>query len=235
MLSSTRSPGAGQPGMGSTLIGRTLAHYEVVRPLGSGGMGEVYLARDTVLGRSVALKVLPSQTTVVPEAMRRFVEEAKAASALNHPHIATIHELRQDGGVHFIVMEYVEGETLKAKVTGGPLDSSEIVKIATQIAGALDVAHSAGILHRDIKSSNIIITPRGHAKLLDFGLAKRTLFGESRGSEPTCEATQPGVLMGTVPYMSPEHALGTVRDHRSDLFSFGVVLYEMGLLRRICG
>jgi predicted ATPase/predicted Ser/Thr protein kinase len=212
--------------MGNTLIGRTLAHYKVVRQLGAGGMGEVYLAHDTVLGRSVALKVLPSRKTDLP-GLRRFVEEAKAASALNHPHIATIHELQQAGGIHFIVMEYVEGETLKAKVARGPLHSAEIVKIATQIAGALDVAHSAGILHRDVKSSNIIITPRGHAKVLDFGLAKRTMWHESLADDPTWEATQSGVVVGTVPYLSPEQALGSTVDCRSDLFSLGVVLYEM--------
>jgi predicted ATPase len=213
--------------MKAKLIGRTLAHYRVQRKLGSGAMGEVYLAEDPVLGRSVALKVLPSETSVTPDRMRRFIEEAKAASALNHPNIATVHELREADGVHFIVMEYVEGGTLKAKVARGPLNSSEIIKLATQIAQALDAAHSIGIIHRDVKSSNIMITPRGHAKVLDFGLAKRTTFHEPLTHDLTRDATEPSVVMGTVPYMSPEQALGKVLDQRSDLFSFGVVLYEM--------
>jgi predicted ATPase/predicted Ser/Thr protein kinase len=221
--------------MGSGLLGRTLAHYTVVRKLGSGGMGDVYLAHDTVLDRSVALKVLPSRTTLMRDQLRRFVAEAKAASALNHPHIATVHELRSAGGIHFIVMEYVEGETLKAKVARGPLDPTAIIKVATQIAGALEVAHSAGIVHRDIKSSNIVITPRGHAKVLDFGLAKRMTSAETLSRDPT-EATEAGVVMGTLSYMSPEQAFGRPLDHRSDLFSLGVVLYEMATGRLpFCG
>jgi serine/threonine protein kinase len=191
-------------------------------------MGDVYLAQDTVLDRSIALKVLPSRTTVLPDQFRRFVAEAKAASALHHPHIATIHELRAADDIHFIVMEYVEGETLKATVTRGPLDPMAIIKLATQIAGALDAAHSAGLVHRDIKSSNIVITPRGHAKLLDFGLAKRTVSADALSRDAICEATEPGVVMGTVSYMSPEQAFGRPLDHRSDLFSLGVVLYGDG-------
>ena len=203
-----------------TLIGTTLAHYRVVSHLGSGGMGEVYVARDTVLDRSVALKVLPSEDAVTQHGMRRFVEEAKAASALNHPNIATIHELCEADGVHFIVMEYVEGATLKSQITRGPLDASELIRLAIQIAQALDAAHSVGIIHRDIKSSNIMVTPRGHAKVLDFGLAKRTVRDDAGGEDS-------GVVMGTAPYMSPEQALGEPVDRRSDLFSLGVVLYEM--------
>ena len=152
--------------------------------------------------------------------MRRFVEEAKAASALNHPNIATIHELREADGVHFIVMEYVEGATLKSHITRGPLDTSELIRLAIQIAQGLDAAHSVGIIHRDIKSSNIMVTPRGHAKVLDFGLAKRTVRDGARDEDS-------GVVMGTAPYMSPEQALGEPIDRRSDLFSLGVVLYEM--------
>ena len=209
------------------LTGQRLAHYRILRKLGSGGMGDVYLAEDTVLGRSIALKVLPSDTGGVPDRMRRFVEEAKAASTLNHPHIATIHELRECDGIHFIVMEYVEGQTLKAKLANGPLAPSEMVKLATQIAEALDAAHTAGIIHRDIKSANIMITRRGHAKVLDFGLAKRTPLHSSETDASTREATQSPAIMGTVPYMSPEQALGRPIDQRSDLFSLGVVLYEM--------
>jgi serine/threonine protein kinase len=206
------------------VIGRTLAHYRVVRKLGAGGMGEVYLAQDTVLGRFVALKLLPG--ACLPDQMQRLIDEATATSALNHPNIATIHELRQDSGIHFIVMEYVEGETLKANVTRGPLEASEIVKLATQIAQALDAAHSVGIIHCDIKSSNIIMTPRGYAKVLDFGLATRTTLPGPCSDDITREASS-GTVTGTVQYMSPEQALGKPLDHRSDLFSLGVVLYEM--------
>jgi non-specific serine/threonine protein kinase len=191
-------------------------------------MGDVYLAQDMVLGRRVALKVLPSETRAFPDRLQRFVQEAKAASALNHPNIATIHELREAEGIHFIVMEYVEGETLKAKVTRGPLDSSEIVRLATEMAEALDAAHRAGIIHRDVKSANIMITRRGHVKMLDFGLATRTAFHEPLDQDSTGEATLSSrAVMGTVPYMSPEQALGHKLDQRSDLFSLGVVLYEM--------
>jgi predicted ATPase len=209
------------------VIGRTLAHYHILRKLGSGGMGDVYLAQDLVLGRSIALKVLPPETSDFPDRMRRFVEEAKAASALNHPNIATIHELQEAEGIHFIVMEYVEGETLKAKLARGPLDCSAIVTVAAQIAEALDAAHAIGIIHRDVKAANIMITPRGHAKVLDFGLAQRTTVHEPFSQDSTSEATPPTALMGTVPYMSPEQALGHRLDQRSDLFSLGVVLYEM--------
>jgi predicted ATPase/Tfp pilus assembly protein PilF/predicted Ser/Thr protein kinase len=209
------------------VIGTTLAHYRVMSRLGSGGMGDIYLARDTVLGRSVALKVLSSRLAITQDRMRRFIEEAKAASALNHPNIATIHEFREAAGIHFIVMEYVEGSTLKAKITGGPLDSSELIGLAVQIAHALDAAHSIGIIHRDIKSSNIMITPRGHVKVMDFGLAKRTIRDDTSIAGSTWEATETGAVLGTVPYMSPEQALGKTLDRRSDLFSLGVVLYEM--------
>jgi non-specific serine/threonine protein kinase len=219
------SRGATQPAPPSRpreadLIGTTLAHYRVVSHLGSGGMGDVYVARDTVLDRSVALKVLPPEDAVTQHGMRRFVEEAKAASALNHPNIATIHELREADGLHFIVMEYVEGATLKTQIARGPLDASTLIRIAIQIAHALDAAHSVGVIHGDIKSSNIMMTPREHAKVLDFGLAKRTIRGA------VCR-DDPGAVMGTAPYMSPEQALGQPVDRRSDLFSLGVVLYEM--------
>jgi eukaryotic-like serine/threonine-protein kinase len=159
-------------------------------------------------GRSIALKVLPSETSDFPDRMQRFVQEAKAASALNHPNIATIHELQETDGIHFIVMEYVEGETIKAKVARGPLDSSEIIRLAAQIAEALDAAHTIGIIHRDVKSANIMITPRGHAKVLDFGLAQRMAAHEQLGHASTSDATQSIAVMGTVPYMSPEQALG---------------------------
>jgi predicted ATPase/Tfp pilus assembly protein PilF len=206
------------------VIGRSLAQYRILQRLGSGGMGEVYLAHDTVLGRTVALKVLPSHTSRVPDRMRRFIREAQAASVLNHPNIATVHELREADGVHFIVMEYVEGETLKAMVLRrGPVEAPEIIAIGAQIADALDAAHTKGIVHRDIKSSNIMITPRGQVKVLDFGLAKRTISA----GDSTSEGTHEGTALGTAAYMSPEQALGRTLDARSDLFSLGVVLYEL--------
>jgi serine/threonine protein kinase len=213
------------------VIGRTFGHYTIVRHLGSGGMGDVYLATDTILGRLVALKLLPSEIGGIPDRMRRFVQEARAAAALNHPHIATIHGLDETDGIRFIVMEYVEGETLRARLAKGPLECSKLIKIATQVADALDAAHSSGIIHRDIKSSNIMITPRGHAKVLDFGLATQQARDTSLDRDLTREITEGNLLMGTMPYMAPERTLGEPGDHRSDLFSLGVVLYEMTTAR----
>jgi eukaryotic-like serine/threonine-protein kinase len=204
---------------GGAVIGTTLAHYEIVRKLGSGGMGEVYLARDVVLGRLVALKIVASAKSTVPERIRRLLAEAKSASALNHPYIATVHELSEANGIHFIVMEYVEGETFKAKIARGSLEPSEIVKLATQIAEALEAAHVAGIVHRDIKSSNIMVTARGHAKVLDFGLAKQTSGPDS--DETTRDATPGSMLVGTTSYMSPEQVVGQPVSRQSDLFSLG--------------
>lgn len=208
------------------MIGRTLAHYQIARKLGAGGMGDVYLAADTILGRSIALKVLSSETGQGPDAMRRLVEEARAASALNHPNIATIHELAEYDGVQFMVMEYVEGVTLKEKVTDGPLEPPTIVAVGCQIADALHAAHTRGIVHRDIKSSNIMITPDGRAKILDFGVATRAPALQPHDAA-TCEGTRLGLIIGTAPYMSPEQVLGSPVDGRSDIFSVGVVLYEM--------
>ena len=208
-------------------VGKVL-HYELLRKLGEGGMGEVFLAQDTVLGRTVALKVLPADMASDPDRMRRFIEEARTASLLSHPNVAAIYELRVGGDVPFIAMEYVEGQTLGEKITGQLLHSTEILNIAIQIADALDVAHSKGIIHRDIKPANIMITPRGQAKVLDFGLAKRTVLEDALSEDVTIrERTLPGLLVGTIAYMSPEQALTQTVDHRSDLFSLGVVLYEM--------
>ncbi|PYS24780.1 MAG: hypothetical protein DMG11_23905, partial [Acidobacteria bacterium] len=208
-------------------VGKVL-HYELLRKLGEGGMGEVFLAQDTVLGRTVALKVLPADMASDPDRMRRFIEEARTASLLSHPNVAAIYELRVGGDVPFIAMEYVEGQTLGEKITGQLLHSTEILHIAIQIADALDVAHSKGIIHRDIKPANIMITPRGQAKVLDFGLAKRTVLEDALSEDVTIrERTLPGLLVGTIAYMSPEQALTQTVDHRSDLFSLGVVLYEM--------
>jgi predicted ATPase/predicted Ser/Thr protein kinase len=209
-----------------SLVGRSIKHYNVLSLLGAGGMGEVYLAYDTRLDRNVALKILPPDIAKNDDRMQRFAEEARAASALNHPHVATIYDLDQDEshGIHFIAMEYVDGETLAAKIGQGQLDPSETIAIGIQIADALEVAHAAGVTHRDIKPGNIIVNSRGQAKLLDFGLAKRI----SPSKQPDALAlARPELRMGTIQYMSPEQALGHPLDHRSDLFSFGVVLYEM--------
>jgi len=212
-----------------SLLGRSLGSYQILSLLGVGGMGEVYCARDTRLDRTVALKVLPAEVAADAERMRRFVREAKAASALNHPHVATIYEIGEAAGVNFIAMEYVEGQTLAAKINGHPLATSEIVEIGSQIADALEEAHCKGVTHRDIKPPNVMLNERGQVKVLDFGLAKitRPAMRPIAGDITTMTKTTPGVVLGTVPYMSPEQALGREIDHRSDIFSLGAVLYEM--------
>lgn len=209
-------------------FGKTIGHYQIIALLGKGGMGEVYRARDLKLDRTAALKILPAEVAAGAERMRRFIREAKAASALNHPNVAHIYEIGEADGVSFIAMECVEGQTLAAKINGQPLAVSEIVEIGIQIADALDEAHGKGITHRDIKPANVMLTPRGQVKVLDFGLAKIARPAQPITSEiSTLAKTAPGVVMGTVPYMSPEQALGREVDQRSDLFSLGVVLYEM--------
>lgn len=212
-----------------SLMGKTIGHYQIISLVGKGGMGEVYRARDTKLDRDVALKILPEETPADGERMRRFVREAKAASALNHPNVAHIYEIGQAEALSFIAMEYVEGWTLAARINGHPLETSEIVEIGSQIADALDEAHAKGITHRDIKPANVMLTPRGQVKVLDFGLAKiaRPALPALASDISTLAKTASGVVMGTVPYMSPEQALGREVDHRSDLFSLGVTLYEM--------
>ncbi len=213
--------------------GSTLAHYRIASRLGAGGMGEVYLAQDTVLDRNVALKVLPPEVGQDPERLRRFTQEAKAASALNHPNVATIYEIGESSGVRYIAMEYVEGEPLSRKLAGRALETAEMLRVAAQVADALDEAHSKGVTHRDIKPANVMITPRGQAKVLDFGLAKITRSPREHVPETSAEtATDPGLVMGTVQYMSPEQALGREVDHRTDIFSFGVVLHQMATGRQ---
>jgi serine/threonine protein kinase len=213
----------------SSLIGRRIGNYQVESLLGAGGMGEVYQARDVRLDRTVALKILPVEFAKDEERMRRFIREAKAASALNHPHVATIYEIGESGGRNFIAMEYVEGQTLAARINGHPLKVGEIVEFGNQIADALDEAHSKRIIHRDIKPANVMLNSRGQVKVLDFGLAKIHQPPEQSIDNKgiTLAKTEPGVVMGTLPYLSPEQALGRDVDHHTDIFSLGVMLYQM--------
>jgi eukaryotic-like serine/threonine-protein kinase len=208
---------------------QTISHYKILNKIGSGGMGEVYLAQDTLLERTVALKILPPEVAANEDRMRRFVQEAKTASALKHSNIVPIYEIGESEGMRFIAMEYIEGETLESRIKGRPMETVQILDFAIQIADALDEAHSKGIIHRDIKSSNIMITQRGQVKILDFGLAKAIAEPKMTGvSELKTEpGTEPGLVLGTVQYMSPEQALGKSTDARSDVFSIGVVLFQM--------
>ncbi|MFY9608027.1 MAG: protein kinase [Blastocatellia bacterium] len=213
----------------STPANKTISHYRILQKLGAGGMGEVYLAEDTQLDRKVAIKFLPPGTVVDDQARRRLVREAKAAAKLDHPNICAIHEVGEADGQSFIVMQYVEGETLASRLRRKPFGLPEAMDIATQTADALAEAHSRGIIHRDIKPQNIMITARNQVKVMDFGLARVVKQQEAFESEAETESvlTDPGVIVGTVPYMSPEQVKGESLDLRSDIFSFGAVLYEM--------
>src|SRR6266566_4586478 len=212
---------------------KQISHYRILEKLGAGGMGEVYLAEDMKLGRKVALKILSQELTTNRDRLNRFEQEACAASAFNHPNILTIHEVGEDAGTHFIATEYIDGKTLRRYMAGSPLEAREILDIALQVASALEEAHSAGIIHRDIKPDNIMIRRNGYVKVLDFGLAKLTEVATDRStadgeaSTRVLVQTDAGVVMGTSHYMSPEQARGKPVDARTDIWSLGVVLYEM--------
>src|SRR5512147_600383 len=215
--------------------GTRVGPYEIQAPLGAGGMGEVYRARDARLGRDVAIKVLPSALSADGDRLKRFEKEARAASSLNHPNIVTIHDIVESGGTSFIAMEMVEGQTLRELLADGPLPTKRLLAVAAQVADGLAKAHAAGIVHRDLKPENVMVTRDGFVKILDFGLAKLTQpeeLGEKTQAPTMSGETAAGIVMGTVGYMSPEQATGKPLDFRSDHFSFGSIVYELATGKR---
>jgi serine/threonine protein kinase len=215
-----------------SMIGKSLVHYEITSEIGRGGMGEVYQAKDTKLGRDVAIKVLPEEFARDTDRVKRFQREAKLLASLNHPNIAAIHGLEESDGTHFLVMELIEGDTMRDRIKSGPIPVEEALKLALQMAEALEAAHEKGVIHRDLKPANIKVTPDGKVKILDFGLAK-AYVGDQENISPmdsptiSAAATQQGVILGTAAYMSPEQAKGKSVDKRADIWAFGVVLFEM--------
>src|SRR5438552_804918 len=232
-----------QKGQGDSLVGQTIGHYKISEPIGTGGMGEVYLATDVIAGRKAALKLLPLRFTGDTGRLNRFQHEAHAVVALNHPNILTVYEIGEDHSIHYIASELIEGETLRDRLTRGPMQLSEAVDVAIQVASALAAAHQAGIVHRDIKPENIMLRPDGYVKVLDFGIAKlaESVFADPAFAAASAEwaatadgagsvtlaATNLGAVLGTVRYMSPEQAYGAPVDKSTDIWSLGVVLYEM--------
>ena len=210
-----------------------IGHYRILKKIGEGGMGEVFCAQDLKLGRNVALKILPAKLAEDVKRLRRFLREARMASTLSHPNVTHIYEVGEENGIHYIAMEYVEGDTLQEKIRQGPVENAAIISIALQIAKALHTAHDAKIVHRDIKPANIMLNSQNHVKILDFGLAKQDWSDRADIDQLSTDAyTQAGTLLGTVQYMSPEQALGKEVDQRSDIFSLGIVLYEMATGQR---
>src|SRR6185295_8762354 len=209
------------------MIGQTVAHYKILEQIGSGGMGDVYLAEDTTLDRKVALKILPPDLTGDTDRRARFTREAKALAALNHPNIVTVHSVEEAGGVHFITMELVKGQTISALLPRKGFGLDKFFEIAIPLVDALAAAHQQGIAHRDLKPANVMVSENGRVKVLDFGLAKAEVSSQDGGALPTRSATQEGRVVGTPAYMAPEQAEGKTVDARSDIFSLGIVFYEM--------
>ncbi len=227
-----RLPASGSDSPTSSIIGTTLGHYRIVKKIGSGGMGEVYSARDTRLDRDVAIKVLPPRFAADPERLERFEREAKATAAMSHPNILSVHDVGTHEGLPYIVEELLKGVSLKTRIGQGAIPVYETVEIAKQIARGLAAAHEKGIIHRDLKPSNVIVTTGGHVKILDFGLAKLVEVMQPAGEDTLSLATETGRALGTAGYMSPEQVRAQTVDHRSDIFSFGCLLYEMATGQR---